>query len=460
MKTLLTVAAIARFKPDLHRRREIKDGGAPSLYLVIQPSGAKSWAMRFRRPGGTTWGKLVLGPLDLSNNELTGTPVIGQPLTLTAARQLAATIHRERALGKDVIADQRTARSRNKSANEHVSASTFGMLVRQYVKEHAKPKTRRWPETARNLGLLYPLEGEPTVARGGLAERWADRQVTSIDGHDIHGVVDEARRRGMPGLGRRNDGISDARGRAMGRTLSKFFAWLLQHRRITNNPSVGVWCPPPPQRRKRVLSDTEIRWFWQAAGGLGTPFGPLLRLLLLTGQRLNEVGGICCDELQEDGWQLPGSRTKNKLEHMVPLSPLAVELIDSVPLIEGCPFVFSTTGKKPVSGWSKTKSRLDAAMLAIAQKEDQSVRSIDRWVLHDLRRTAVTNMNKLKILPHVVEATVNHISTGALAGVAGTYNKYEYFDEKKEALQRWALHLRGMVGGSAANVLPLEKKRR
>lgn len=458
---VLSVAAIARFKPDTRRRREIKDGGAPSLYLVIQTSGTKSWAMRFRRPGGAGWGKLVLGPLDLSNNELTGAPVIGQPLTLTAARQLAATIHRDRALGKDVIADQRTARHRSKADNGQAAASTFGLLVRQYVKEHARANTRRWRETARNLGLLYPLEGEPTAARGGLAERWADRPVTSIDGHDIHGVVDEARRRGMPGLGRRNAGISDARGRAMGRTLSKFFGWLLQHRRVTNNPCVGVWCPPPPPRRERVLTDSEIRWFWQAAGSLGSPFGPLLRLLLLSGQRLNEVSGMRRDELRDDGtWHLPGSRTKNKLEHIVPLPPLAAELISSVPLIEGCPFVFSTTGKKSVSGWSKTKSRLDAAMLAIAQKEDRSVRSIDRFVLHDLRRTAVTNMNKLKILPHMVEAVVNHISTGARAGVAGNYNKYDYCDEKKEALQRWALHLRGMVGGGAANVVSLGKRRR
>lgn len=459
MTTQLTVAAIAKFEPEPHRRREIRDGGAQSLYLVVQPSGAKSWAMRFRRPGGAGWGKLVLGPLAPGKKELKGTPVIGQPLTLAAARQLAATIHRERALGKDVIEEQRTARSRSKSENEHVAANTFGLLVRQYVEEHAKPKTRRWRETARNLGLLYPLEGEPTIARGGLAERWADRAVTSIDGHDVHGVIEEARRRGMPGLGRRNDGLSDARGRAMGRTLGKFFAWLLQHRRISSNPSVGVWCPPPPLRRERVLSDREIRWFWQAAGGLGAPFGPLLKLLLLTGQRLNEVGGMRHDELQKDGWLLPSSRTKNKLEHIVPLPPLATELIDSAQVIEGCPYVFSTTGKKPVSGWSKTKSRLDAAMLAIAQEEDQSVRNIDRWVLHDLRRTAVTNMNKLKVLPHVVEATVNHISTGARAGVAGNYNKYDYYDEKKKALQRWALHLRGMVSGGAVNVVPMGKRR-
>jgi integrase len=458
VKTQLTVPAIARFKPDPHRRREIRDGGAPSLYLVIQVSGAKSWAMRFRRPGGSTWGKLVLGPLDLSNNELTGAPVIGQPLTLTAARQLAATIHRERALGKDVIEDQRTARRRSKANNEQAAVSTFGLLAQQYIEEHAQPKTRRWRETARNLGLLYPLEGESTVARGGLSERWADRPVTSIDGHDIYSVVDEARRRGMPGLGRRNDGMSDPRGRAMGRTLSKFFAWLLQHRRITSNPCIGVWKPPAPQSRERTLTDSEIRWFWQATEKLGPPFGPLLRLLLLTGQRLGEVSGMRREELHDGGtWHLPSSRTKNRKPHIVPLSPLAVELIKSVPVIEGCPFFFTTTAKRPVSGWSRVKSRLDTAMLALANND------IAPWRLHDLRRSAVTGMTEsppkgLGIAPYIIEAVVNHV--GAKAGVAGIYNKSEYLAEKKAALARWAVHLQGLVGGGSGNVVPMDKERR
>jgi integrase len=452
VKRLLTVPAIARLKLDPYKRREIKDGGTRGLYLVIQPSGAKSWAMRFRRPGGS-WGKLVLGPLDLSNNELTEAPVVGQPLTLTAARQLAATVHRERALGKDVIEEQRTFR-RRKAENEQAAASTFGLLTRQYIDEYARPNTRRWQETARNLGLIYPLEGEPTVARGGLAERWADRPVAAIDGHDIYRAVDESRRRGMPGLGRRNDGLSDARGRAMGRTLSKFFAWLLQHRRITSNPCIGVWKPSAPQARERVLTDTEIRWFWQAAGDLGAPFGPLLKLLLLTGQRLGEVSGMRRDELHDDGtWHLPGSRTKNHKQHIVPLPPLARKLVASAPVIEDCPFVFSTTGLRPVSGWSKTKARLDVAMLALAKKE------ITPWTLHDLRRTAVTGIANLGIAPHVVEAVVNHIS-GAKAGVAGIYNRAEYAAEKNAALARWAQHVQGIVGGGAANVVPLGKRRR
>jgi integrase len=396
--------------------------------------------MRFRRPGGT-WGKLVLGPLDLSNNELDDAPVVGQPLTLTAARQLATKIYRERALGKDVIEDHRTARRRSKIESEHAAAITFGLLARQYIEEHARLRTRRWRETAKNLGWHYPSEGEPIAARGGLAERWADRPVTAIDGHDIYGVVDEARRRGIPGIMRRNEGLSDARGRAAGRALSKFFAWLLQHRRITTNPCVGVWKPSAPQARERVLNDNEIGWFWHAASSLGPPFGPLLQLLLLTGQRLGEVSGMRREELHADGtWHLPGNRTKNRKQHKVPLSPLLNQLIDSVAVIENCPFVFSTTGQTPVSGWSKTKQRLDAIMLRLADKE-----TIAPWTLHDLRRTAVTHMAELGIAPHVIEAVVNHIS-GAKAGVAGTYNRAEYAAEKAAALTRWTQHVQGLVG--------------
>jgi hypothetical protein len=128
-------------------------------------------------------------------------------------------------------------------------------------------------------------------------------------------------------------------------------------------------------------------------------------------------------------------------------------LIDSAPIIEGCQFVFSTSGKRPVSGWSKTKSRLDAAMLALAEKE------IAPWVLHDLRRTAATGMANLGIAPHVVEAVINHVS-GAKAGVAGIYNRAKYAAEKKEALARWTQHVEGLVGDKPSNVVKMPSKKR
>ena len=199
-----------------------------------------------------------------------------------------------------------------------------------------------------------------------------------------------------------------------------------------------------PLARERVFPQDEIRRFWTACEALGTPFGPLFKLLLLTGCRLREVAEMRHDELRDDGtWLIPSSRTKNRRQHLVPLPPLARDLLTSVPRIEGCPFVFSTTGKSPVSGWSKIKARLDALM-------DAS----EPWRLHDLRRTCVTGMSELGIAPHVVELIVNHIS-GHRAGVAGIYNRSELLPERRAALERWSQHVAGIVSGELNNVVSL-----
>lgn len=217
----LTAAAAAKFQPG-ETRRIIRDGGARSLFLVVQPSGHKSWQMRFRRPGGTP-AKLTLGTLDLSGRELNAAPVIGQPLSVSAARQLAAAVLRERALGADVFADHAAARRRRKAKN----AETFGDAAQQFVEEHARIHTRRWQETARTLGLQYPRDGgKASATRGGLATRWAEKPLTAIDSHDIYDIIDECRRHGVPGLARTNKNMSDSRGRKMARTLSKMFGWL------------------------------------------------------------------------------------------------------------------------------------------------------------------------------------------------------------------------------------------
>jgi integrase len=181
--------------------------------------------------------------------------------------------------------------------------------------------------------------------------------------------------------------------------------------------------------------------------------------LLLTGARLNEVAGMTRAELHTDGsWQLPGTRTKNKRGHVVPLPPLARDLIATMP--DGDGLVFSTTGTSPVSGWSRMKRRLDAAMLALARKERGAKFTIAPWRLHDLRRTAVTGMAELGIRPDVIELTVNHVS-GHRGGIAGVYNRSELLPERKAALGRWGQHLAGVVAGQAgANVTQLAKARR
>jgi integrase len=449
MSKVLTSAAVERYRPT-RQRREIRDGGAQGLFLIVQSSGAKSFALRFRRPDGSP-AKLTLGPVDISGKEMPAEPVRGAPLTLAGARALASEVHRQRAMGRDVIADHAAAKHRRRTEVEEGAANTFGTLVPRFIDEYARPKTRRWRDTARLLGLRYPKgDGDPEQVRGGLVQRWADRPVREIDAHDVWSVIDEARRLGMPGLERRNDSPADSRARAMLSALSTTFGWFAQHRKVEKNPCIGVHRPDAPKARDRVLTNAEIVAFWHACDkAVGEPFGQLLKLLLLTGSRLNEVAGMTRAELSEEGatWSLPGKRTKNGRPHVVPLPPLARDILATVKPIAGTAgFMFTTTGETPVSGWSKTKRRLDEAM------------KIPPWRLHDLRRTAATGMAELGIPPHIVEAALNHVS-GAKAGVAGTYNRAAYAPEKKTALERWAAHVQGLVSGKPVNVVSMSGKR-
>jgi integrase len=458
----LTAPAVDKFRPGPKRRR-IRDGGARSLFLIIEPSGHKSWQMRFRTPTGRI-GKLTLGPVH-NGTETAGPPVVGMPLTLAGARQLAAEIHRQRALGHDPVADHKARKLRQRAQAEERQAGAFATCVRAYVDKYAKPKTRNWRESARLLGLEFPLDGGEAVERkDGLLARWGDRQLGTIDRHDVQAVLDEARDTGVPGINARNPGESDARARGLFVALSSFFEWAQKRRLIDANPCRSVERPAAAESRDRVLSNDEVRWFWGACEsadaprvpGAPKPFAPLLRLLLLTGQRLDEVGKMTREELHDDGtWHLAGERTKNGKPHVVPLPPPARELIASMPGDSG--FVFTTTGASPVSGWSRMKKRLDAAMLELARKDKGAKATIPPWRLHDLRRTAITGMNELGVLPHVVELVVNHIS-GHKAGVAGTYNRSELLPERKAALERWARHIAGLTAPPSDKVVKLPRR--
>jgi integrase len=204
-----------------------------------------------------------------------------------------------------------------------------------------------------------------------------------------------------------------------------------------------------------VLSNAEIIWFWRATDAVGEPYGSLFKLLLLTGARLNEVAGMRRDELSKDlaTWGLSGERTKNKRAHIVPLPPLVREILSGVQSTSDS-LAFSTTGSNAVSGWSRVKNRLDKIMLAIARKEKPGA-TIPHWRLHDLRRSAVTGMVELGVPPHVVEQVVNHVS-GTRASVAGTYNRSQMLPERKAALERWSLHIAGLVA-DRANVVAMKK---
>jgi Arm DNA-binding domain len=277
----LTAASVARLKAGA-QRREVLDGACQGLYLVIQASGVKSWAMRFRRPDGRQ-GKLTLGRADFTSKESSADPVLGAPLTLAAARRLAVQIQHERAMGRDVIA----AALRAKADRRGLAANTFPVAAADFVEQYAKRETRGWRETARLLGLDEELKLTP----GGLAARWSGRAITDIDGDDVHAIIEETRDRGVPGAGRRAKGPTNSRAIAMFAALSKMFSWALANRKfkLKHNPCVGVGRPTPPGARDRVLTDAELAAFWQAAGAERVEFEAILKLLLLTGARLNEI---------------------------------------------------------------------------------------------------------------------------------------------------------------------------
>jgi integrase len=436
----LTAAAVQRLRPG-KERREIPDGGCPGLYLIVQSSGARSWALRFRRPNGKP-AKLTLGPVDLTGNEVDGEPVIGAPLTLASARRLASELHHQRARGRDLVA----ARRRERLEREARGAKNFAQAATDFVEQHAMRRTRRWRDRVRLLGLRPAAEGKGLeLIPKGLVDRWRERPITEIDGDDIHLIVNEARERGVPGLERRAARPSESQARTMFATLSKLFGWLVEQRRSRSNPCAGVHRPATLKARDRVLTDAEQVAFWKATDAERNEFGALLKLLLITGCRLNEVAQMRRAELSGDRgtWTIPGKRTKNNRTHVVPLPSIARALIASVPT-EG-DLVFTTDGHHPVSGWSKIKNRLDAAM------------QIPPWRLHDLRRTCATGMAELGIAPHIVEAVLNHVS-GARAGVAGTYNRAAYAGEKRAALERWAAHVEGLIKERPTKVVPLHHR--
>ncbi|MCK1409547.1 site-specific integrase [Bradyrhizobium sp. 76] len=444
MAKSLTAAAVNKFCKGAVRR-EIPDGGCQGLYLIIQPSGAKSWALRYRRPDKRP-AKLVLGPVvELAKGATEEPPVIGGHLTLAGARSLVAKLQHQIAQGRDPAAIHFAEKDSARATFADRLKNTFDNSAREFIEQHARKKTRRWHEQARLLGFR---PDDLLLIPNGLASRWAKRPVVEIDGFDIHSIVDETRHSGAPGLRRRSEAPTEARARAMFSVLSKMFRWLVQHRRLLQNPCVGVHRPDTPKSRDRVLSDPEIIVFWEAADAEPTVFAAPLKLLLLTGCRLNEVAGMQLSELNSDQstWIIPGGRTKNGRAHSVPLSQFAQTILQGALEQRGSnELAFSTTNKSPVSGWSKVKRRLDHRM------------KVADWRLHDLRRTTATGMADIGIQPHIVEAALNHIS-GTKSGVAGVYNRALYAAEKKVALECWAKHVESIICG-AANVVAFKRGR-
>jgi integrase len=444
--------AISKLQPKPNKRRELPDAGAQGLYVCIQPSGAKSFAMRFRRPDGRN-ARMVLGLYDPTPRKPHPQDKlqIGASLTLVEARLLAGRIHHQRAGGADVISDRKADKIKQRLQIAADQENSFTLLARRYFEEHARHKQRRWAKFARYFGLVYREgQAEPTVIPNSLCYRWADRPVGKIGPADIKVVVDEAIRRAVPGLERKRETPrAEATGRTFHARLSSFFGWCVDDMRMEANPCSKVK-RPAPKSRSRTLSDAELVAVWRACDQLQPQYGAVARLLILTGARLREIGHMRWHELSADlaTWVLPVKRAKNKTELTLTLPQLARDIIKSVPRVEGSPYVFTFDGVQPVESFSRMKRQMDA-LAGVSE----------HWTWHDLRRTMTSGLQRVGARLEVSEAILNHRS-GSISGVAAVYHKHDFADEKREALERWADRVERLVEGrSDANVIDIQARK-
>lgn len=214
-----------------------------------------------------------------------------------------------------------------------------------------------------------------------------------------------------------------------------FFNWARQRRHIDRSPCEGMRLPVRPKARDRVLTEIEVCRIYDAAKSTSYPYGSIVLLLLLTGQRRQEVSGLRWSEINwEDGTiTIPAGRNKSNRAHVLPIAPMALDVLKSLPRLHSNVFPARGNPNNTFSGYSKAKHRLDELC------------NVEDWALHDLRRTVATNLAGLGIAPHVVEKILNH-STGTISGVAAIYNRFGYQDEMREALTLWESKLGEAIG--------------
>jgi integrase len=240
--------------------------------------------------------------------------------------------------------------------------------------------------------------------------------------------------------------------RAVFAYASVLFGWAHKRGHITQNPLTAMVKPEAPKARDRVLADEELARLWEATSSIAQPFGSFFRILILTGQRRSEVAGMGWIELNRAAaaWTIPAARAKNGATHIVPLCKEIIEELDALSLASqvkaaaSCPdgkcwpetgFVLTTTGRTGISGITKAKAALDAKTA-----EARGGAHLTPWRIHDLRRTMATGLQRLGVRFEVTEAVLNHVS-GAKGGVAGIYQRHDWADEKRSALDAWARHV-------------------
>jgi integrase len=395
-------------------RYEKPDGGCPGLYLVVQPSGHKSWCARFRFRGAPR--KLTLGPfLADGQHGADVEPKLDAPLTLAAARELCTRAKREAKGGVDPTA----VKQKERIAKRAVEADTLQAIAEEFLRRKEPQRTDN--QLRADLELLYKPLGRQPVAL--IKRSQYRRELDRIA--DTRGPV-------------RADRVLSA--------LTRLFNWYASRDDDFVSPLTRGMRRKKPKdlARSRVLDDGELRKLWLAAEKYPGPFAPYLRFALLTATRRGESAGLRRGELSDDGrtWIIPGSRYKSGKDTLVPLSMAAQQIIASQPVLGD--FVFTANGTRPLGGFDERKDDFD------------KISGVSNYRLHDLRRTARTLLSRAGIPADIAERCLGH----AMAGVRSVYDRHEFENEKRHAFEALAAQIERIVHPPKATVTDMAEARR
>jgi integrase len=390
------------------------DGSTKGFGLKVMPSGKKIFIFQYRMGGrGTPTQRYTIGPF-------------GPGLTVEKARKIAEGLEREVSAGTDpsvrVHKDNEQKRD-DKAAKRASQKGRVELVVEQYLRtlEKQDPPFR----TAKERRRILEKELTGTEQKPG---PWRGRVVTEITKDDVRALLGGLKRRGR---------VKSIRNLFV--ALNALFAYATEEFRASN-PARGIKLKAfgyKAESRDRALSAEELRELWIAADKTAAPYGPFFKLLLLTGQRRSEVSGMRWSELTPGAvtpWKIPGARAKNASGHTVHLNAMAVSTLTG--MTRTGPLIFAASSKKPISGFSKAVKQLS---------KDSGVKN---WRLHDLRRTfATVAAEVIKVPPHVADKVLNH-KTGAIKGVAAIYQRAEFLDERRAALDAWGIFVSTLAADS------------
>ena len=363
------------------------DTGITGLALKVTPKGKKTFLVQYRPGGrGTPTRKMFIGPFG--------------EVTFHKAQTEAKRILGLRAEGRDPAFEKQQAKHR-------AISNRFSDVASDFLTKHVS-QNRTADETAR-------------ILKRDVLPKWGKRGIHEIGKRDVNDLLDAVVARGSHVMANRLLAV-----------LRKLFNWSVSRGIITASPCEGLSAPYREKARDRVLSNDELVAIINTAKQMGGAFGSIIRMLILTAQRRNEVSEMAWDELDLDNnqWEIPSSRTKNEKPHTVHLSDQAAAVVSDISGIGS--FVFTSNGKTPFSGFSKSKKRLD------------ELSGVSEWRLHDIRRTVTSGMAQLGIRPHIADKILNHQS-GTISGVAAVYQRHKFLKERKTALNAWGNYVQSLL---------------